>query len=229
MPWLGPESLGREGLGQGWTERMLFDTVAAVVPGARAVRRHLDDVGCAASHEDVQGHFPVHPETPIAPERIDGTLTSIRAVRRRVGPDNRSNLLERNDRRRIHWIDPALLEGLKRAFDLADARPDLLCRCPRRRPSRSRPSCRCSGSIRSVSLGLLPGAGRAGGGEAVQTAAAGGRRGWRSPSTPGAHGNASDCCVLTEITYSWRGGVFRALRLSDAEARGNRVAWRKPW
>jgi hypothetical protein len=68
----------------------------------------------------------VHPETPIDPKRIGGTLTSIRAVRRRVGPDNRSNLLERDDRRRISWIEPALLEGLKRAFDLADARPDLL-------------------------------------------------------------------------------------------------------
>jgi hypothetical protein len=47
-------------------------------------------------------------------------------VRRRVGPDNRSNLLERDERKRIYWIEPALLEGLQRAFDLADARPDLL-------------------------------------------------------------------------------------------------------
>lgn len=68
----------------------------------------------------------MHPETPIDPKRIGGTLTNIRAVRRRVGPGNRSNLLERDDRRRIYWIEPALLEGLKRAFDLADARPDLL-------------------------------------------------------------------------------------------------------
>ncbi|MFF7551238.1 hypothetical protein ACFZCU_47765 [Streptomyces canus] len=33
---------------------------------------------------------------------------------------------KRDDRRRIYWIEPALLEGLKRAFDLADARPDVL-------------------------------------------------------------------------------------------------------
>ncbi|MFE2219780.1 hypothetical protein ACFW93_48805 [Streptomyces canus] len=111
--------------GQGWTERMLFDTIAAVVPGARAVLRRLVDVGGTASYEEVQDHFAVYPETPIDPRRIGGTLTSIGAVRRRVGPDNRSNLLGRDDRRRIYWIEPALLEGLKRAFGLAEARPDL--------------------------------------------------------------------------------------------------------
>jgi hypothetical protein len=62
----------------------------------------------------------VHAETPIDSKRIGGTLTSIRAVRRRVGPDNRSNFLERDDRRRIYCIEPPLLEGLKRAFDLAE-------------------------------------------------------------------------------------------------------------
>ncbi|WP_344392794.1 hypothetical protein [Streptomyces vastus] len=50
----------------------------------------------------------------------------MRAVRRRAGPDNNVNLLDRDDRRRIYRIEPALVEGLKRAFDLADARPDLL-------------------------------------------------------------------------------------------------------
>lgn len=126
VPRPGAESLSGEDLGQGWTKRMIFDTVAAVVPGARAVLRRLVEVGGTASYEEVQDRFAVHPETPIDPKRIGGTLTSIRAVRRRVGPDNRSNLLERDDRRRIYWIEPALLEGLKRAFDLADARPDLL-------------------------------------------------------------------------------------------------------
>ncbi|MFL5997841.1 MAG: hypothetical protein ACJ736_26640 [Streptomyces sp.] len=121
----GPESLSSEDLGQGSTERMLFDTIAAVVPGSRAVLRRLVEVGGTASYEEVQDHFAVHPQTPIDPKRIGGTLTSIRAVRRRVGP-NRSNLLERDDRRRIYWIEPSLLEGLKRAYDPADARPDLL-------------------------------------------------------------------------------------------------------
>ncbi|WP_406224151.1 hypothetical protein [Streptomyces canus] len=126
VPRPGPETLSSEDLGQGWTEQMLFDTVAAVVPGARAVLRRLVEVGGTASYDDVQDHFAVHPETPIDPKRIGGMLTSIRAVRRRVGPDNRSHLLERDDRRRIYWIEPSLLEGLKRAFDLAEARPDLL-------------------------------------------------------------------------------------------------------
>jgi hypothetical protein len=126
VPRPGLEGLSGEDLGRGWTERMLFDTVAAVVPGARAVPRSLVDVGGAASCEEVQDYFAVHPETPIAPRRIGGMLTSIRAVRRRVGPDNRSNLLERDDRRRIYCIEPPLPEGLTRAFGLADARPDLL-------------------------------------------------------------------------------------------------------
>ncbi|WP_285440115.1 MULTISPECIES: hypothetical protein [unclassified Streptomyces] len=34
--------------------------------------------------------------------------------------------MELDDRKRIYRIEPALTEGLKRAFDLADARPDLL-------------------------------------------------------------------------------------------------------
>ncbi|MFI6435064.1 hypothetical protein [Streptomyces sp. NPDC050759] len=38
----------------------------------------------------------MHPKMPIDPKCIGGTLTSIRAVRRRIGPDNRSNLLERD-------------------------------------------------------------------------------------------------------------------------------------
>ncbi|WP_329438085.1 hypothetical protein [Streptomyces canus] len=68
-------------LGQGWTERMLFDTAVTVVPGARAVLRRLVEVVGTASYEEVQDHFAVHSETPIDPKRIGGTLTSIRAVR----------------------------------------------------------------------------------------------------------------------------------------------------
>ncbi|MFF7551244.1 hypothetical protein ACFZCU_47805 [Streptomyces canus] len=63
-----------------------------MVPGARTVLRRLAEVGGTASYEEVQDHFAVHPTTPIDPKRIGGTLTSIRALRRRVGPDNRSNL-----------------------------------------------------------------------------------------------------------------------------------------
>jgi hypothetical protein len=63
----GPESLSGEDLGQGWTERMLFDTVAAVVPGARAVLRRLVEVRGTPSYEEVQDHFAVHSETPIDP------------------------------------------------------------------------------------------------------------------------------------------------------------------
>ncbi|KMS67248.1 hypothetical protein ACM01_43575 [Streptomyces viridochromogenes] len=96
------------------------------MPGARAVLRRLVELGGTASYDEIQEHFADHPTTPIPQNRIGGTLTSIRAVRQRIGPDNRSKLLELDDRRRIYRIEPALMEGLKRAYDLADARPDLL-------------------------------------------------------------------------------------------------------
>lgn len=69
---------------------------------------------------------PTSPTTPTPRNKIGGTLTRIRVAWRRVGPDNRADLLEREDRRRIYRIEPALVEGLKGAFDPADARPDLL-------------------------------------------------------------------------------------------------------
>ncbi|MEU0413601.1 hypothetical protein ABZ307_38225 [Streptomyces griseorubiginosus] len=125
-PRPGPETLSSADLGHGWTERMLFDTVAALMPGARAVLRRLVEVGGTATYDDIQTHFAGHPETPIEPKRIGGTLTSVRAVRRRIGPDNRTQLLERNESARLYRIDPALVEGLKKAFDLAEIRPDLL-------------------------------------------------------------------------------------------------------
>jgi hypothetical protein len=125
-PRPGPETLSSEDLGQGWTERMLFDTVAALMPGARAVLRRLVELGGTATYDDIQTHFASHPETPIEPKKIGGTLTSVRAVRRRIGPDNRTQLLERNESARLYRIEPALMEGLKKAFDLAEIRPDLL-------------------------------------------------------------------------------------------------------
>lgn len=130
VPRPGPETLSGDNLWEGWTDRMLFDTIAGVMPGARAVLRRLVELGGTASYDDVQAHFADHPATPIAPNKMGGTLTSIRAVRRRVGPDNRSNFLELDDHRRIYQIEPALVEGLKRVFDLAEARPDLLRQDP---------------------------------------------------------------------------------------------------
>jgi hypothetical protein len=35
-------------------------------------------------------------------------------------------VLELDDRARVYRIEPVLVEGLRRAFALADARPDLL-------------------------------------------------------------------------------------------------------
>jgi hypothetical protein len=68
---------------------------------------------------------PSSSDTPSAPQF--GSVCECKS-----GPDNRTNVLEPDGRARIYRIEPALLEGLKRAFDLADARSDLL-----RRPARS--------------------------------------------------------------------------------------------
>ncbi|MEU3342423.1 hypothetical protein [Streptomyces sp. NPDC006668] len=126
----GPQDLSGKDLWEGWTDRLLFDTIAALMPGARAVLRRLTELGGTASYDDIQAHFAGHPRTPIPKDRIGGTLTSVRAVRRRIGPDNNTRLLELDDRVRVYRIEPALVPGLQRAFDLADARPDLLRQHP---------------------------------------------------------------------------------------------------
>ncbi|MFG2732176.1 hypothetical protein [Streptomyces canus] len=74
----------------------------------------------------MQHHFADHPTNPIPPSKIGGTLTSVKAVQRRVGPDGAGPLLQRDERARRYRIDDVLVAGLQRAFALADARPDLL-------------------------------------------------------------------------------------------------------
>ncbi|MGW9400628.1 hypothetical protein [Streptomyces sp. NPDC055642] len=100
--------------------------IAALMPGARAVLSRITDLGGTASYDDVQQHFAEHSVTPIPPSRIGGTLTSIKAVQRRVGPDGAGPLLQRDERARRYRIDDVLMAGLTRAFALADTRPDLL-------------------------------------------------------------------------------------------------------
>ncbi|MEV6183298.1 hypothetical protein [Streptomyces sp. NPDC052015] len=121
-----PQDLGSDDIGGGWTEQMLFQVIASLMPGARAVLRQITALGGTASYDEVQQYFARHPTDPIPPAKIGGTLTSVQAVQRRIGPAGAARLLQRDERARIYRIDPALVEGLQRAFALADDRPDLM-------------------------------------------------------------------------------------------------------
>ncbi|MEU5200372.1 hypothetical protein AB0G86_41090 [Streptomyces scabiei] len=121
-----PQDLADDDLADGWTDQLLFQLIAALMPGARAVLRRITELGGTGSYDDVQQHFAHHPTHPIPISRIGGALTSVRAVQRRVGPDSAGPLLQRDERARRYRIDDVLVAGLQRAFALADARPDLL-------------------------------------------------------------------------------------------------------
>nr|WTB12051.1 hypothetical protein OG546_49690 [Streptomyces antimycoticus] len=125
-PRPGPQDLGDDDIGNGWSEQALFRMVASLMPGARAVLRRITDLGGTASFDEVQQYFANHPTSPIATAKMGGTLTSIKAVHRRVAPTGASQLLQRDERARLYQIDRALVEGLRRAFAIADACPDLL-------------------------------------------------------------------------------------------------------
>jgi hypothetical protein len=124
----GPEDLDDDDLGEGWTDRLLFQVVASLMPGARAVLRRIVEVGGTASYGDVQQYFAGHPTDPIPRTKIGGSLTSVKAVQRRLGPAGAGHLLQRDEQARLYRIDRALVEGLRRAFALADCRPDLMRR-----------------------------------------------------------------------------------------------------
>nr|WP_024126148.1 hypothetical protein [Streptomyces sp. FR1]AHE38766.1 Hypothetical protein pFRL2_91c [Streptomyces sp. FR1] len=125
-PRPGPQDLADDDLADGWTDQLLFDLIAALMPGARAVLRRITELGGTVSYDDVQQHFAHHPTHSIPISRIGGTLTSVRAVQRHLGPDGAGPLLQRDERARRYRIDDVLVAGLRRAFALAGARPDLL-------------------------------------------------------------------------------------------------------
>ncbi|MFF7602326.1 hypothetical protein [Streptomyces mirabilis] len=80
-----PLDLAEDDLGDGWSDRALFQVIAGLVPGARAVLRRITDLGGTASYDGIQQYFATHPTSPIPRSRIGGTLTSVKAVQRRAG------------------------------------------------------------------------------------------------------------------------------------------------
>ncbi|WP_244328964.1 hypothetical protein [Streptomyces marokkonensis] len=88
--------------------------------------RHITYLNGTACYDDVQQHFAGHPTRPIPLTQIGGTLTSLAAAQRRIGPIDTDPLLQRNEHTRRYRTDPVLVEGLRRAFTLADTRPYLL-------------------------------------------------------------------------------------------------------
>ncbi|MFI0818620.1 hypothetical protein ACH4TX_19260 [Streptomyces sp. NPDC021098] len=124
-----PQDLSGDDIINGWSEQTLFRMIASLMPGARAVLRRITELGGTASFDEVQQHFADHPTTPIPKAKIGGTLTSVQAVQRRVAPAgsiSSAQLLQRDERARRYHIDRVLVEALRRAFAIADARPDLL-------------------------------------------------------------------------------------------------------
>ncbi|MER5576097.1 hypothetical protein [Streptomyces massasporeus] len=126
----GPEGLGADDLGGGWTDQVLFQMIASLMPRARAVLRRIAELGGTASYDEIQQHFADHPTHPIPRAKIGGSLTSVKAVQRRVHPAGGDPLLHRDERARHYRIDRVLAAGLIRAFALADSRPDLMRRDP---------------------------------------------------------------------------------------------------
>ncbi|MGR4852084.1 hypothetical protein [Streptomyces sp. LARHCF252] len=104
--------------------------IASLMPGARAVLRRIVEMGGTATYDEAQQHFADHPTAPIPRAKIGGSLTSVKAVQRRVGPAGADHLLQRDERARLYRIERVLVERLIRAVALADSRPDLMRRDP---------------------------------------------------------------------------------------------------
>ncbi|MGW2328487.1 hypothetical protein ACWC5C_22405 [Streptomyces sp. NPDC001700] len=119
-----PRDLSGDDIGDGWNEQALFRRIASLMPGARAVLRRITELGGTASFDEVQQYFADHPTTPITKARISGALASVPAVQRRVGPADSSPPTPAG-RAGTALPDRPGAEGLRRAFVIADGRPNL--------------------------------------------------------------------------------------------------------
>lgn len=128
-PRPGPQDLADDDLADGWTDQLLFQMIASLVPGARAVLRRITELGGTASYDDVQQHFAEHPTNPIPPSKIGGTLTSQggaaprRPGRRQASPPAGRTSPALPHRRRVRGRPPAGLRPCRRAPLLRDGQP----------------------------------------------------------------------------------------------------------
>ncbi|MEV6617282.1 hypothetical protein AB0N31_26205 [Streptomyces sp. NPDC051051] len=63
-PCPGPQDLADDDLGNGWTDRLLFNVITALKPGARAVLRHITDRKAPPPTTMSSSTSPTTPHTP---------------------------------------------------------------------------------------------------------------------------------------------------------------------
>jgi hypothetical protein len=121
-----PAGLSDESIVAGWSEQHLFRLIAQVLPNAREVLRYLVHQGLReVPYEQVRAHFAEHPTHPIGPRRMGGTLTSVDAVRKQVSPSAYRPIVS-DEKQHVYRLDPRIAQGLRKAFEVADAHPHLL-------------------------------------------------------------------------------------------------------
>ncbi|GAA2357374.1 hypothetical protein [Streptomyces violaceusniger] len=130
-PRPGPQDLDDD-IGNGWSEQALFRMIASLIPGARAVLRRINDLAAPPRSAKYSSTSPT-----IRPPRSRKRRSAEPSPASRRYNTASARLLQRNERARLYHIGPALVEGLRRTFAIADARPDLLRGEPARGPKLS--------------------------------------------------------------------------------------------
>jgi hypothetical protein len=108
-----PAGLGDQPPMAGWSEQHLFRLIAQVMPNAREVLRYLaHQEQWELPNDQVRDHFAHHSAHPIGPRREGGTLTSVDAVRKQVGPASHRPVVS-DEKQRVCRLDPRIAQGLR--------------------------------------------------------------------------------------------------------------------